>query len=338
MYENQKPSLRLNWIDSAKGFIILWVILYQCLLRVVFTLPEANQADLVNNHFVAYFAEFGRPMRMPALFMFSGILVGKAINLPWREYFHKKIYHLIFFFILWTAIQICLKNGLKGNFIAIPFDIIFALIIEPQNSLWFIGSLAIFLVVIKLIYKAPKLIIIIFAAVLEIAKLYNYSIFVDNSSRYFIYFVLGFYYIEQIKTLSLWIEKNIFAAFFIVLSYVFINIYMISTSLWAERAIGLAHSIFSLLAIIAFGIIIEKSRLLTNIFADFFTFFGRHSLVFYLGYAIFMILINMIILKIVPFLGINTQLLTMWILSIISAYILWQLSLKFNFRFLFERQ
>ncbi len=86
------------------------------------------------------------------------------------------------------------------------------------------------------------------------------------------------------------------------------------------------------IAFIAFGTLLVKTP--ANAFLS---FLGRNTIIFYLGYTPFMILAYGVLKT--TSIGSNPNLfgLAMVLISVIGAYILWQIAIRIKLNFLFER-
>src|SRR5437016_9233163 len=152
---------RVDWVDYAKGFCIIMVVMMHSTLGV----EEAAGRDGFMHALVA----FAKPFRMPDFFMISGLFLSRVIERDWRTYLDRKVVHFAYFYVLWVTIQFAVKaphfaaaNG--WGFVAQQYLESF---IEPFGTLWFIYLLPIFFVVIKLTRKTPPLAIWAVAAALE---------------------------------------------------------------------------------------------------------------------------------------------------------------------------
>src|SRR6476469_1136984 len=104
---------RVDWVDYAKGFCIVFVVMMHSTLGVG---QAAGQEGWL--HTVVAFA---KPFRMPVFFLISGLFLAQVIDRDWRTYLDRKVVHFVYFYLLWTAIQFGLKapglmqaNGVAG--------------------------------------------------------------------------------------------------------------------------------------------------------------------------------------------------------------------------------
>src|SRR5881275_2638435 len=152
---------RIDWVDYAKGFCIIMVVMMHSTLGV-----EAAAGREGWMHAVVAFA---KPFRMPDFFLISGLFLARVIERDWRTYLDRKVVHFAYFYGLWVTIQFVVKApGLAaehGGFgVARQYAEAF---IEPFGTLWFIYLLPIFFVVTKLTRALPVLVIWTILAALE---------------------------------------------------------------------------------------------------------------------------------------------------------------------------
>src|SRR5262249_36923507 len=95
-FEATTPG-RVDWVDYAKGFCIVMVVMMHSTLGV--------EAEAGREGFMHYLVAFARPFRMPDFFMISGLFLARVIDRDWRTYLDRKVVHFAYFYLLWTAIQ-----------------------------------------------------------------------------------------------------------------------------------------------------------------------------------------------------------------------------------------
>src|SRR5438477_1861950 len=158
---------RVDWVDYAKGFCIVFVVMMHSTLGVG---QAAGQEGWL--HTVVAFA---KPFRMPDFFMISGLFLAQVIDRDWRTYLDRKVVHFAYFYVLWMSIQFLVKApilvhehgglGLVWLYVESFW--------EPFGTLWFIYLLPIFFVVTKLAHalRLPPWAVWLVAAALEIAHI-----------------------------------------------------------------------------------------------------------------------------------------------------------------------
>src|SRR6266536_5096096 len=97
----QGGAARVDWVDYAKGFCIIMVVMMHSTLGV----EKAADAEGWMHAFVA----FAKPFRMPDFFMISGLFLARVIDRDWRTYLDRKVVHFVYFYVLWVTIQFAFK-------------------------------------------------------------------------------------------------------------------------------------------------------------------------------------------------------------------------------------
>src|SRR5262249_22515818 len=95
---------RVDWVDYAKGFCIVFVVMMHSTLGVGQAVGHEGWLHTV--------VAFAKPFRMPDFFMISGLFLAQVIDRNWRTYLDRKVVHFVYFYLLWTAIQFALKAPL----------------------------------------------------------------------------------------------------------------------------------------------------------------------------------------------------------------------------------
>src|ERR1700750_3190388 len=156
------PS-RVDWVDYAKGFCIVMVVMMHSTLGV--------EAALGQEGWLHYVVAFPKPFRMPDFFLISGLFLARVIDRDWRTYLDRKVVHFAYFYLLWVTIQFAFKTPIfVAEHGALGVARLYAeAFIEPFGTLWFIYLLPIFFVVTKATRGIPVLIVWTVIATLEIA-------------------------------------------------------------------------------------------------------------------------------------------------------------------------
>src|ERR1041385_524428 len=182
----QGDGARVDWVDYAKGFCIIMVVMMHSTLGV-----EAAAGQTSWMHAIVAFA---KPFRMPDFFMISGLFLARVIDRDWRTYADRKVVHFAYFYILWVTIQFAFKApGLAAENGALGVARLYAeSFIEPFGTLWFIYLLPIFFVVTKATRGVPVLVIWMILAALEIAHIETGWTVIDEFANRFVYFYTGY--------------------------------------------------------------------------------------------------------------------------------------------------
>jgi len=177
---------RVAWVDYAKGFCIVMVVMMHSTLGV----EEAAGATSWMGALVA----FAKPFRMPDFFLISGLFLARVIDRDWRDYLDKKGVHFAYFYVIWVTIQFAFKApGIAAELgwggVAQEYALSF---IEPFGTLWFIYLLPIFFVVTKAFRDVPAVMVWFVAALLQIAQVHTGWIVIDEFCSRFVYFYSGY--------------------------------------------------------------------------------------------------------------------------------------------------
>lgn len=95
---------RVDWVDYAKGFCIVFVVMMHSTLGVEQAVGQEGFMHVV--------VAFAKPFRMPDFFLISGLFLAQVIDRDWRIYLDRKVVHFAYFYLLWTALQFAFKAPL----------------------------------------------------------------------------------------------------------------------------------------------------------------------------------------------------------------------------------
>ncbi len=193
---------RLAWVDVAKGICIILVVMMHSTLGV----GEAMGGEGFMHHVV----EFAKPFRIPDFFLLSGLFVGRVVDRDWRLFADRRIVHFAYFYLLWMGLQSAVKyvqitdGAGPGAFLA---HLAHGLV-EPYSTLWFIYLLAVFSVVVKLLRRLPWPVLLIGAALLQLAPVHTGSTLIDEFCDRLVYFVAGYLFATRIFALADWVRAR----------------------------------------------------------------------------------------------------------------------------------
>ena len=149
----QSTPPRVDWVDYAKGFCIIMVVMMHSTLGV--------EAVAGRESWMHALVAFAKPFRMPDFFLISGLFLARVIDRDGRSYLDRKVLHFAYFYLLWVTIQFGFKApGLAAEHGASGVVWLYAeAFVEPFGTLWFIYLLPIFFVVTKLARSVPPIVI-----------------------------------------------------------------------------------------------------------------------------------------------------------------------------------
>jgi uncharacterized membrane protein YcfT len=285
---------RVDWVDYAKGFCIVMVVMMHSTLGV--------EAAVGQTSWMHAFVAFAKPFRMPDFFMISGLFLARVIDRDWRTYLDRKIVHFVYFYVLWVTIQFAFKApGLAAEHGAIGVVKFYAeSFIEPFGTLWFIYLLPIFFVVTKLTLRVPPLIIFAAAAALEIAHIDTGWTVIDEFAARFVYFYTGYVLATRIFAIAAVVQARPWLAAAGLGVWALFNGFYVLFGLDAKPFISLTLGLVGAVAVVAVSALMAKSQAFAAL-----RYLGKNSIVVYLAFFLGMAASRSVLLKtgIIPDLG-----------------------------------
>ncbi|MCX2724747.1 acyltransferase family protein [Roseibium salinum] len=319
---------RVDWVDTAKGICIIFVVMMHSVLGV-----EAAAGETGWMHPVVAFAA---PFRMPDFFLISGLFLANVINRDWKLYLDRKVVHFAYFYALWMTIQFVVKApvfvdemGASGT-----LQFYFLSFFEPFGTLWFIYMLPVFFVVCKLAHEkgVPWPLVLGAGAVLQIAQIHTGWLLVDEFANRFVFFYAGYIFAPQIFSLAGWARERIGVSLGFLLIWAGINGALVYLGWAAQPLVSLALGAAGAGAIILTSALIVKFGRL-----GFLRHFGANSIVIYLAFFFPMGATRVILLKL-GVLDTGTISLIVTIVATVSPMILFWMIRKTDLGwFLFKR-
>src|ERR1700710_830476 len=189
-------SSRVDWVDYAKGFCIVMVVMMHSTLGV----------ELAAGHegWMHAAVAFAKPFRMPDFFLISGLFLSVVIDRDWRTYLDRKVLHFAYFYVLWVTIQFGFKapGFAEGSSWSHAGFLYLEAFVEPFGTLWFIYLLPIFFVIAKATRWMPPLAVCALAASLELAHVATGWTVIDEFCARFVYFYSGYLFARHVFALS----------------------------------------------------------------------------------------------------------------------------------------
>jgi uncharacterized membrane protein YcfT len=319
---------RVDWVDYAKGFCIVFVVMMHSTLGVGHAAGEEGWLHAV--------VAFAQPFRMPDFFLISGLFLAQVIDRDWRTYLDRKVVHFVYFYLLWTVIQFGLKApGLvQGHGAAGTAWLFLETFWEPFGTLWFIYLLPIFFVVTKLArgMHVPPLAIWLFAAALEIAPIATGYTVIDEFASRFVYFYTGYILAPRIFALATYAQSQPETALAGLTVWGLINGVLVFSGNAALPLVSLSLGLAGAAAVVSVSALMAKSDLFKPL-----RYCGEHSIVIYLAFFLGMAASRTILLKTgwITDIGIISALVTL--AGIFGALVLYWAVRRTPLRFLFER-
>lgn len=285
---------RVDWVDYAKGFCIIMVVMMHSTLGVEAAAGrESWMHDLV---------AFAKPFRMPDFFLISGLFLARVIDRNWRDYLDKKVVHFLYFYVLWVTIQFVFKAPgfmAQGGIANVAQQYALAYL-EPFGTLWFIYILPVFFVVTKLLKRLPALPIFALAAALEVAPINTGWIMVDEFAGRFVYFFAGYWLANQIFAFASGVQRAPVFALIALGAWAIVNGYLVFASYDDLPFVSLALGFAGAAAIVGMAALLAQVNWFSLL-----RYAGENSIVVYLAFFLPMAATRVVLLKtsVIPDLG-----------------------------------
>jgi uncharacterized membrane protein YcfT len=277
---------RVDWVDYAKGFCIVMVVMMHSTLGV--------EAAAGREGWMHALVAFAKPFRMPDFFLISGLFLARVIDRDWRDYLDKKVVHFFYFYVLWVTIQFAFKApmfaaemGWRGAGLAY-----LEAFIEPFGTLWFIYLLPIFFVVVKLTRGLPWMLIWLVGAALEIAPIHTGWMVIDEFAGRFVYFYSGYIFATRIFDFAAGVQREPAAALGGLILWGILNGVMVFAGTGDLPFVSLGLGLVGAAAVVAVAALMAKTELLASL-----RYCGANSIVIYLAFFLPMAATRTILLK-----------------------------------------
>jgi uncharacterized membrane protein YcfT len=320
------PHGRVDWVDYAKGFCIVMVVMMHSTLGV--------EAEAGREGFMHYVVAFATPFRMPDFFLISGLFLPRVIDRDWRTYLDRKVVHFVYFYLLWTAIQFAVKaphfagqvgwSGVLGLYLES--------FIEPLGILWFIYLLPVFAVVAKAARNVPPAAIWLAGAALEIAHVSTGWTVIDEFAARFVYFYTGYLLAPRIFALAAFVQARPAVAGAGLAVWALIDGFAVFAGYSQLPFVSLGLGLSGACAVVSFSALLAMVARFDPL-----RFCGRNSIVIYLAFFLPMAATRTLLLKtgIIADIGVVSLIVTAT--ALIGALAIWWATRGTRFDFLFVR-
>jgi len=317
---------RVAWIDYAKGFCIVMVVMMHSTLGV----EKAAGAE----SWVHYFVAFATPFRMPDFFMIAGLFLARTIDRPWHEFADKKVVHFAWFYVLWLTIQVAFKApGIAADEgTAAVVHAYLVAFIDPLGTMWFIYLLPIVFVLVRMLKRVPWWVVWLAGAALEMAHIQTGWTLVDEFAARFVYFYSGYVFAPFIFRLSDTALANSRAAIAYLVPWALVDAGAVYAGVSAAPGVSLALGFAGAVAVVAFSALLSKSDLMAPL-----RYCGRQSLVIYLAFFLPMAASRTALLQSGVIADLGTISLLVTIAGVVVPLAMFQAVRNTPARFLFER-
>jgi len=317
---------RVDWVDYAKGFCIVFVVMMHSTLGVGIAAGQEG--------WMHYVVAFAKPFRMPDFFMISGLFLSRVIDRDWRTYIDRKVVHFAYFYVLWMTIQFLVKapvltaqSGLLGMAHAY-----LEAFVEPFGTLWFIYLLPIFFVVTKLTRNIHPAIIWIIAALFESSRLHTGWTIPDEFASRFVYFYTGYILAPHIFAVAKNVQDHPLKGIAIIAAWSIANGYMVFAGYSEYLGISLALGLIGAAAVVRLGALLSLTRIFEPL-----RYCGEHSIVIYLAFFLPMAITRTVLLRTGIISDVGTISLIVTIAGVVGSVLLYWALRNTSLGFLYVR-
>lgn len=317
---------RVDWVDYAKGFCIVMVVMMHSTLGV--------EAAAGKESWMHALVAFAKPFRMPDFFLISGLFLARVIDRNWRDYLDKKVVHFLYFYVLWVTIQFVFKAPgfmAQGGITNVIQQYALAYV-EPFGTLWFIYILPVFFVVTKLTQRVPPLLVFAAAATLEIAPIHTGWIMIDEFASRFVYFFAGYWLASYIFSFAARVQRQAMPALVALLVWALVNGVFVFAGYGDLPFVSLALGFLGTAAIVALAALLAK----VNWFA-LLRYAGENSIVVYLAFFLPMAATRAALLKTGAIPDLGTVALAVTVAAVIAPLVFHAIVRGTRLDFLFSR-
>lgn len=320
---------RVDWVDTAKGFCIVFVVMMHSTLGV--------EAAAGEEGWMHYPVAFATPFRMPDFFMISGLFLANVIDRDWRLYLDRKVVHFAYFYALWVTLQFIVKAPSFASEIGWDGVLREYLLsyIEPFGTLWFIYLLPVMFVVAKAArqFSLPWPLVLAVAAALQVAQVHTGWLTIDEFSARFVYFYCGYIFARNAFELAAWARDHTGVAVGGLVVWALANGMLVFEGNAALPFISLFLGAVGAFAVIVFSALLTEFGVAAPLQRC-----GENSIVVYLAFFFPMAVSRTILLKTGLISDIGTISVLVTAAGVIAPLVLWWLIRKTGYgTFLFVR-
>ena len=321
------PAMRVDWVDTAKGLCIVLVVTMHATL--------GTGAQMGGEGFMHPLVAFAAPLRMPALFLISGLFLARALRADTRTFVDRRVVHFAYFYVLWLVIQSLVKVGdVSGGSAAGLLEHLARSLVEPYSMLWFVYMLAVFSIAARLLRSVPPALVLVAAAALSILPIDTGILVVDEFCARFVYFAAGWHLAGRIFAIAEAARAKPGTALALIGAWAIVNG---ALALGSDPAadlpgVGFALGVAGILAVVAVAALASTTRLAAP-----FSYAGRHAIAIYLAFFLPMAASREILVRtgLVEDVGLVSAIVTLC--AVIAPLVLKRIVRRTPLAFLFER-
>ena len=317
---------RVDWVDYAKGFCIIFVVMMHSTLGVEAAVGEHGWMHPV--------VAFALPFRMPDFFMISGLFLANVMDRPWRTYLDRKVVHFAYFYIIWMTVQFAVKApsmAADAGYMEVARLYLLSFI-DPFGTLWFIYLLPVFFVFIRLTRRVPWPIVWLCAAALEISHLNTGWMVPDEFAARFVYCYTGYIAARYVFTMASTAQDHPALGIAGLLTWGLVNGTLVYFHYEQMPLISLALGLVGACAVVT----VSALMTLHDIFKPL-RFCGRNSIVVYLAFFLPMAATRAVLLKTHLITDVGTMSVVITACGVLGSLALFWVTRGTWARFLFER-
>ncbi|MEG6508398.1 acyltransferase family protein [Methyloligella sp. 2.7D] len=317
---------RVAWVDYAKGFCIVMVVMMHSTLGVEHAAGDAS--------WMGWIVAFAKPFRMPDFFLISGLFLARVIDRDWSDYLDRKVVHFAYFYALWVTIQFAFKApgfAAELGWVGVVEEYLLSFV-QPFGTLWFIYLLPIFFVVTKLARNVPVPVMFVAACALQIASPETGLVVVDEFCSRFVYFYTGYAFAPYVFRFAENVMANRRDAVLFLCAWALFEALMVYFGYSALPVVGLGLGFVGAMAVVAVSALLS-----TRNWALPLRFAGQNSIVVYLAFFLPMAVTRTVLLKFAPELNLGVTALLVTTVAAITPLIFFVLVRNTWFAFLFRR-
>jgi uncharacterized membrane protein YcfT len=315
---------RVDWVDYAKGFCIIFVVMMHSTVGV--------QDDLGAYGWLDVLVEWARPFRIPAFFLVSGLFLSRTIERGWRTYLDRKVIHFAYFYILWLTIEFAFKGpfmareagwGHVGLHYAWSY-------VDPFGPLWFIYLLPIFFIVTKLVRSIPAGVVLAAGAGLTLTEP-EWSV-AEHFSACFVFFYAGYVAAPHVFRFAEWARTRPRPVLQALVLWAVVHFWLVFGGYSLRPGMYLVLGFVGAAALVAGSALMTRTRWLAPV-----RYCGEHSIVIYLAFFIPMAMTRILLIKTGVVRDIGTISAIVTVAAVTGPLALYWLVRRTPLRVLFER-
>lgn len=304
---------RLAWVDYAKGLSILLVVHMHATYGV--------EAALGREGIMGMIAHFASTFRMPMFFMVSGLFLARSMSLPWRDYIDRKVLHLVYFFLVWTAITLALKGlpMVDWQWQALPGFALHTLI-EPFGTLWFIYVLALFYLATRAMRFMPRPVLWGLSGALHVLAIQTGWTVIDAFADNYVFFLTGYVLAQEIMA-----GVRVYQRKPQIVIPVFLLAMAANASLFQLGLVGFPGITLAAGLVLPYAVMLLAGMLAVHWPQPWLAHCGRYSIVIYLSFFIPMVVAREALIRLGLTPDVDLVSLLVWLCAAVSPLLVFHL-------------